>query len=100
MLRPEPAHDETAAPPRKERKPKSKPRRVYNEAHVAFIKALGGPERVARLIEANGGGRITHQAVSMWSIRGIPHKHRPLLGSIALPLGLDLPPKFYLPNQE
>jgi hypothetical protein len=66
-----------------------------------FIDALGGPERVANLLIAHRSVHsISHQAVSHWRRRGVPYRHRPLLSSIALGLGISVPEGFLSPTVD
>ena len=73
----------------------------WNKAHSAFIDALGGPERIANLLVAHRAVLgISHQAVSIWRVRGVPYKHRPLLSTIADGLGIKVPDGFLSPTVD
>ena len=43
---------------------------------------------------------ISHQAVSIWRVRGVPYKHRPLLATIADGLGIKVPDGFLSPTVD
>lgn len=71
------------------------------KAQSDFIDQLGGPERVANLLIAHRSVHvISHQAVSHWRRRGVPFRHRPLLSSIALGLGIAVPEGFLSPTVD
>jgi hypothetical protein len=64
------------------------------KAHWELIEALGGPAKVASIIEAASPRKITPQGVSMMRKRGIAHRYRPILAEEAKARGLELPTNF------
>ena len=63
-------------------------------AHNAFIDALGGPAKVAKVINSLCRTKLVSQHVSMMRSRGVPWHYRPALAKEAGRRGIAIPAGF------
>lgn len=63
--------------------------------HADFLTAMGGPSKVAALLQIKNPNAVTN-----WRIRGVPLRYRNRLAKHARALKVPLPDKFLEPLKE